>query len=128
MFHRAGLENATHTVAMTNLGEKPVNFWGLDYVVVNYTVPREANGHGEAQVVSVGSQTIGSSGSIAASRTRTVKPTSSSISTSVATNMTPIASQTSDTSTTSSASALPGSTDSAILGGSNSNASRSDKG
>ncbi|KAI5454441.1 hypothetical protein NCC49_004493 [Naganishia albida] len=126
MFHRAGLENATHTVAMTNLGEKPVNFWGLDYVVVNYTVPSEANGHGEAQVVSVGSQTIGSSGSIAASRTPTVKPTTSSISTSVAANMPPIATQTSDTSTTSSSSALPGSTDSAILGGSNSNASRSD--
>jgi hypothetical protein len=134
LFHRAGLANGAHTVSITNLGEKPRNYWGLDYVVVNSTAPRKGapgKGGGEAKdspnVVPV-VQTTGSSSSMTTSRTLTVKPTLSSTSNSVVADVTPMASQTSDPSSTSSSSTLPGSTDGAVLGGSSIEASRTDNG
>ncbi|GHJ84900.1 hypothetical protein NliqN6_1302 [Naganishia liquefaciens] len=40
LFHRANLENVSHTVTLINRGAKPTNFFGIDYVQYNYTTPR----------------------------------------------------------------------------------------
>jgi hypothetical protein len=129
MFLRSGLENTTHTVVITNLGDKPRNLWGLDYVVVNYTVPGV---EGESQASSDAAamaQTGATSSSVATSTGTTSRTTSSASSNSaVAVAATPKASQTSGTSSSLPSSAATASTDGAVVGGSNLEASRSDKG
>lgn len=128
MFHRAGLANISHTVSIMNLGEKPRNYWGLDYVVVNYTVPREG---AEVSPTTTGTpvEVVKTSATSSLKSTLTTGSISTSTSTSTSTVLDVAASGgggVSEIPSSSTATTPPGNTDGAVLGGSNLGASRSD--
>lgn len=140
MFHRGGLANTSHTVIITNLGETPTNFWGLDYVVVNHTVPREGGSVAQASnEAAVGAKTSATSSFVTppmTSTTSTTPTTPTPVPTLPATPTSAVpdiaatrnVNDITGDSVVPAVSSSPGSTNGTVLGGSSIGASRTDNG